>query len=97
MASADQNSMKVSEKGYPVSLRKAINYCLDQINRAKSIVYGNVTSPQWENRGDNQEIITLPAGFSGTLTVCLDNGEGADPRYTQKTATFVQGQLISVA
>ncbi len=86
----------VSEKGYPVSVRKLLNWCKTQLDRAKSIKYGEVSDPQWENRGDNQEIITLPSGWSGNLTVCVDNGEEADPRYTQKTATYVQGQLKSV-
>lgn len=88
---------EVTAGKYPADVRETLNQCVKNLNREHKVAYGDVTEPAWQDNGENQQIITLPKGFTGNLTVCVDNGDGADPRYSQKTAKFVQGQLISIS
>jgi len=58
------NIKEISEKGWPMSLRKAVNELIRARNRPTVIGYGNVIIPKWEH-GANEERITLPISSSG--------------------------------
>jgi hypothetical protein len=88
---------KLTESGFPLSIKKKINEIISRVCLPRSIEIGTEDFPTWDV-GENGEKILLPAayspsGYTGTLTVCEDDGAGG---YTQKTATFTNGVLESV-
>lgn len=66
---------EVTAGKYPADVRETLNQCAKNLNRKKEIIYGDVKVPEWQNEGDNKEIITLPKVNDIVAVMYLDSSE----------------------
>lgn len=51
---------KVKEGKYPKDIRKALNLCIDRLNRPIRVEFSNTITVPTVTEGDNQIIISIP-------------------------------------
>jgi hypothetical protein len=51
---------KVTEGKYPKDIRKALNLCIDRLNRPMTVEFSNTITEPTITEGDNQIIISIP-------------------------------------